>query len=342
MGFSIGFMSSLALGARVVLGGIEATLPTPDPLDDPPDGPAAQDSPWEDGVEPQSRDTARALFLEGNGYFERGQYPEALQRYRAAVESWDHPAVHFNITVCLINLDQPVLAHTHLERALRFGPEGLGPHFHAQAVTYEKLLLGRLARLEVVCPQPDAQVRLDGKLLLTCPGRQVEHLLPGEHLLVASKPGYTTLTQSLDLRAGEQASQTLELEPLGSSKRIERRWKPWVPWIPTATGAAAVLVGGGVRALAASNVAQFDREVERLCPQGCAEESLPESVRKVRSRAAVENVVSIALFTAGGAAVVTGAVLFVLNRRREVEVPPPQVGLGFDRNAASLVWSARF
>jgi hypothetical protein len=293
----------------------------------------------EDALE--DRESARKLFREGNGLFERGQYPEALQSYREAVALWDHPAVHFNIAVCLIHLDQPVAAYSHLERSLSQGTEALGSHFSTQATTYEKLLLGRLARLEVDCAQDGAEVSLNGKHLLSCPGKTSQHLLPGEHQLVATRSGFDPLTRALDLRAGETTVESVELSPLEASKDLERRWKPWVPWLPMALGTAAVLGGIGVRALAVSNARQFDREVQRLCPQGCAEETLPESVRQVRSRMAVENGVAISLFATGGLAIVTGAVLLALNRPRAVE-RNPALGLMVSKTSVSFSLGARF
>jgi hypothetical protein len=306
---------------------LAATSPAEGEEEEEEEAPLDASDPAEQGVSDDARAEARELFRTGNGFFERDEYAQALEHYRDAVELWDYPAIHFNIAVCLINLDQPVAAYEHLERALEHGGEGLGPHFHTQAITYKKLLLGRLARLEVECPQRGVEVTLDGKHLLSCPGTKTRYLLPGEHQLVAEKGGFVPVTRALDLRAGGRRVETLTLSPPSVSTRYERRWKPWVPWVPTAAGTAVGLIGIGMRVLAVSHAEQFDREVARLCPQGCAQEDLPESVRQLRSRAGAENAVGITLLAVGGAAVVTGMVLFVLNRRREVRQEPPPVAL---------------
>jgi hypothetical protein len=304
--------------------------------------PLDPDDPWEDGVFDEARAEARELFRTGNGFFERDEYAEALERYRDAVELWDHPAIHFNIAVCFINLDQPVAAYEHLQRALGDGGEGLGPNFHTQAITYEKLLLGRLARLEVECTQQGVEVTLDGKHVLACPGKETRYVLPGEHQLVAEKRGFVPVTRSLDLRAGGRSVEALTLSPPRVSTRYERRWKPWVPWVPMATGTAVGLIGIGVRVLAVSHAEQFDREIARLCPQGCAREDLPESVRQLRSRAVAENAVGITMLAVGGAAVVTGVVLLVLNRRREVRREPPRVALTLGGGSIGLSLRTRW
>jgi hypothetical protein len=297
--------------------------------------------PWTRGVSAERQQEARALFREGNRFFERSQYPEALEHYRKAAALWDHPAVHFNIAVCLINLDQPVEAYAHLRQSMRHGADGLGKHFQAQAVTYQKLLVGRLARLRVGCRQADAEVTLDGKRLVACPGEATVHLLPGEHQLVAKKPGFLPVARSLVLAAGAETVETVELVPL--ARRTERRWKTWVPWTIVGAGVGAAAAGLGVRALAVANAEQFDREVARLCPQGCAEEDLPESVRDVRARADLENGIAVTLFVAATATIGTGVVMAIMNTPREVQPePPPIVTPVVTRDTVGVAVQARF
>jgi hypothetical protein len=300
------------------------------------------DRPWAEGVSPDQQTEARERFQRGNRYFERSHYVEALDHYRSAIELWDHPAVHFNIAVCLINLDQPVEAYGHLVSAMRHGEEGLSDHFHAQAVTYEKLLVGRLARLRIGCAQEGVEVTISGKHLLSCPGETTEHLLPGEHQLLARKPGFVPLARSLHLTAGEETVETLELLPFDSpGTTLVRRWKRSTPWIVLGSGAAAAALGIGVRAQAAADARQFDREVAQLCPEGCAEDTLPRSVRGLRSRARVENAIALTIFAAAGAAVSSGTVMLFMNMPREVPSetsPVPTVSEG----AVGLSFRSRF
>ena len=273
---------------------------------------------WAEGVSPEDQGEARALFREGNGFFERSQYREALVRYREALELWDHPALHFNITVCLINLERPVEAFGHLRRAMRYGREGLGAHHYARAVTYERLLVGRLARLRIECDQAGAEVTLNGQRLLSCPGELVEYVLPGEHQLVANKPGHVPLARALSLVAGEETVTAVELVPLDTSRQMARRWDRWVPWSVVGAGVGAGLLGFGMRALAVSDANEYDREVTRLCPRGCPEETLPESVTDVRSSAELKAGVAVSLFVVAAATSSTGAALLYLNRPREM------------------------
>src|ERR1700704_3159630 len=84
------------------------------------------DKPWAAGVTPAAQHTALDLYQAGNTYFEQAQYKDALVKYELALQSWDHPQIHYNAAVCLINLDRPVEAYDHLLAAMRFGLAPLG------------------------------------------------------------------------------------------------------------------------------------------------------------------------------------------------------------------------
>src|SRR5262249_2713382 len=110
---------------------------------------------------------------------------------------------------------------------------------YAQGVTYRKLLDARLVRVTIVCSEPNAAVTLDGKLVLTGPGTRNQFLLPGEHQVVATKPGFLTASITFVGAPGEVTTKTIapnrERPP---ATRIVRHWAPWLPW--------AVLTGGVV------------------------------------------------------------------------------------------------
>ena len=53
---------------------------------------------------------AQKILEEGNALFLKKDYAQALEKYKAAVAKWDHPAIRFNMVRCLIQLDKPVEA----------------------------------------------------------------------------------------------------------------------------------------------------------------------------------------------------------------------------------------
>src|SRR5262249_40358614 len=61
------------------------------------------------------------------------------------------------------------------------------------------------------CQEFGANVSLDGKLLFVAPGAMEQTLLPGEHQVVAVKPGFATTSEVLVLVAGRAKSYEIKL-----------------------------------------------------------------------------------------------------------------------------------
>jgi hypothetical protein len=177
-----------------------------------PDAQGKQHRPWARGVSDVQQATALQLYADGNELFIEDQHALALAKYREAIQHWDHPAIRFNMAVCLIHLEQPVEARENLERSLVHGAPALGADAYRQALAYRKLLDAQLVRLTLECPEPDQELLLDGKLVFKGPGVVELFLLPGEHHLVATKPGFLPASRKIVLVAGQPASY--EIRPL--------------------------------------------------------------------------------------------------------------------------------
>ena len=286
--------------------------------------------PWANGVAPEQQEQALTVFREGNELFAALKYAPAFNHYRQALDLWDHPAIHYNAAVALINLDKPLSAYKHLERALAYGEAPLGHDNHTQALLYKKLLAAQLAELHVVCKEPGAQVMLDGELLFTAPGESTSQLSPGAHQLVARKPGLLTESRALQLPAGQFTHEQIELFPIKAAPmRSVRRWSAVMPWIVLGSGALIAAAGVPFALAANSSIDAFDRDVNRLCPSGCRPLDLPESAHDARSRARTESGVSLGLFIGGGVIAATGMVLMMMNQSQLVplENKKPQAAL---------------
>src|SRR5207249_2996934 len=155
--------------------------------------------------------------------FEQDRYKDALPKYVEALALWDHPAIHYNAAVCLINLERPVEAYDHLLAALRYGAAPLGDKLYKDALNYKKALSGQVAPLAVSCAQSDAKVTLDGADLLACPSSVEKNVLASDHQLVAVKRGYETETRTIHLEPGKKTTLVIELKPLAASKKLVRR-----------------------------------------------------------------------------------------------------------------------
>lgn len=270
------------------------------------------DRPWARGVSDAEQEVARALHVEGNAEFMESRFSAAIAKYRAAIAHWDHPAIRFNMAVCLINLDQLVEARDDLERSLAYGAVPLGADAHAQGMTYRKLLDAQLAYVTATASEPGAVVTLDGKYLFTAPGRARHKLLPGEHQLAVTKPGFRTAFRTFVAIAGKQAIYELQPRP----ELDPPYWRYWKHVL----GAGGVLAGAGALTYlwARRDLASYDDTIAQECPNGCTVEMLRALV-EVNARkdgAMTKQAVAITLLAAGGAAVLTGVLGLIIDKPR--------------------------
>jgi tetratricopeptide (TPR) repeat protein len=311
--------------------------------------PSAEDTPWSKGVSMEKRRAAHRLLEQGNALFLEGKHREALPLYQRAIESWDHPAIRFNIVRTLIHLDRPVEAFENLEHALRFGSAPLEDAVYAEAQNYRRLLLGQIAELEVRCKQEGVRVSVDGQEFLTCPDTRTARVTPGSHQVVGKKEGHLTLTEEVVVMPGKMESVEVSLQTLTEATTMERRWKPAMPWLVTVAGAVVAGAGALLQLRAQADLNQYGEDLERLCGAGCEPEDLPAGTANLASRGQLLNKVAIGTMAGGGAIALTGLILVIMNRQRAVlpddQRPPPQgpqVGASVGPDHIALSVSGRF
>jgi hypothetical protein len=292
--------------------------------------------PWATGVSDAEQEVARGLYLEGNAEFMESRFARALAKYRDALRHWDHPAIHFNVAICLINLDQLVEASDELERSLAYGAAPLGQEAYAQSTTYRKLLGGQLAHVTATCSVPGSVITLDGKYLFTAPGNAKLNLLPGEHQLAAIKPGLRTAFKTFVAAPGKQA--VYDLQPL---PELDPPY--WQYWKHVLGAGGALATAGAVTYLwARSNMKDFDEAFQERCPDGCdAETARGLAVNAKRDEALMKQTVAFSLWAGGGAAVLTGVLGLILDRprvRAEASRAVPVVGAVPGGATVALGW----
>lgn len=287
----------------------------------------ASDKPWAQGVSKAEQAAALAAFQEGNEYFAGRRYALALEHYRSAIGHWPHPAIHFNMAVCLVHLELPIEAFAHIQRALTFDDGPLGEALYAEGLTYEKLLADRLGRLSLSATQSGVEVSVDGQPWLTDAGSEARVVLPGRHQLVGTLDGHLTLTRALQVQAGEALEVEVELLPTSAATVYERRFDVWVPWAVVGAGALVGVAGLGLRSLAEAKLQAYDRGVAAACPQGCSADDLPATVADEKHTGETLDGVALGTLGLGAAALLTGVTLVLLNQPRAVESPAPLAGL---------------
>ncbi|OJH42932.1 hypothetical protein BON30_05055 [Cystobacter ferrugineus] len=291
----------------------EATPPTPPPS-------AAPERPWAQGVSPENQQRALELFQTGNALLKDAVFVQASEKYRKALELWSHPAIHYNLALALMNLDQPLEVYEHLVAALRFGAEPLEADKFEYARNYKLLLEKQLARLDVTCDTPGATVLLDGKPLFQAPGHYSGLVRPGAHTFSATLQGYLPQNLNRTVLPGETANITLRLYTTEELTRYRRRFSVAMPWL--VMGAGAALAGGSawMHVRARAHFRSFDAGIAAC--GGCVP---PLPLATQLERGYLLQTSAITGYTVGGAAFITGAILTALNQPQPYRIDPAQL-----------------
>lgn len=270
---------------------------------------AGENQPWSLGITPKDQQAARTLFQEGNERLKESLFVEASRHYRQALQHWNHPAIHYNLALALLSLDQPVEVHEHLVAAIRHGPEPLDSNRFEHALDYKTLLEKQLAWVDVSCDQAGTTVTMDGQPLFVAPGRFQGLVRPGMHSLVALKKGHLTTEKSLTLMPGKRERFALKVYTAAELTEYRRRWAAWIPWTVMGTGLAVATGGGLLHRQAGQRFNAFDTGIADC--GGC----IPEpGLTRLRSQGDVLQKAAVAAYAVGGAALTTGAVMLYFNR----------------------------
>ncbi len=281
------------------------------------EGPSAR--PWAEGVSQEDQQKALKAFREGNALLKDAVFAQAAVRYREALTSWDHPAIHYNLVLALLNLDRPTEVLEHLNKAMAYGPDPLDPEKYEQAKQYKTLTERQLARLVVRCELEGAVVSMDGQELFVAPGQYEGFVRPGPHSIVAKKEGYMNSEVSPSLVPGVLSEFDMILLSAADATEYRRLWPNWRPWTVFGAGIVVAAVGAGLHLKGRADISAFDDEVNAQY-QATNNEAygadLSYELLNSRDSALRNQKIAMVMYGVGGAAIVTGAVLLYFNRLR--------------------------
>ncbi len=223
------------------------------------------DRPWAVGVTPERQEAALKHLQEGNSLLKESLFVEAAKAYREALTAWDHPGIHYNLALALLNMDQPVEVYQNLQSAIKYGAEPLDPEKLEHAKSYLRLIEKQVATVEIRCDIAGAQVTFDGAPLFRAPGRYQGLVRAGVHTVTASKPGFTTTSLTEDLTSDKPTTLQLKLYTSGELIGYRRRYPIWRPLAVAGFG-GALLVTGVVMSLQAQKYYNaFDDSARARC-----------------------------------------------------------------------------
>jgi hypothetical protein len=275
-------------------------------------------------VSKTDEDCANRAFHQGNDMLNNGLFAPAVARYREALRCWDHPGIHYNLALALINLDQPIEVYEQLNEAIKYGADPLDEGKFEHAKEYLKLVAGLLADIEVSCDKPGAKIAVDGKEVFVAPGSYKAKVRVGKHTFYGDKEGYNARVNAPFIGPGETFRIELKLYTAEELTRYRRRWdKEWMPYTVIGAGALVGLIGGGMELLASSNYKDLNAAVAKCNTPtaGCKIED-NQNLVDMRKSGDTKRTLGYVGYGVAGATIATGALLAYLNRRTPYQVRP--------------------
>lgn len=267
---------------------------------------------------------ASMAFREGNERLNDGLFVKAAEAYRKALAAWDHPAIHYNLALALINLDQPIEVYNHLNKALQYGAEPLEKDKFDHGKEYLRLIEGQLADVEVSCDKPGAKVSVDGKEVFVAPGTYKAKVRVGKHTFHADKEGHPARAEAPFIGAGETYRINLKVYTTKELTRHRRKWqRAWVPYAVMGGGAAIGITGGLFALSAQSSYDEYNQAIEN-CNQPSMGCDINEH-KSLRDSGDSKRLMGFIGYGVAGAAIATGAVLAWINRTQPYQITPEQL-----------------
>src|SRR5262245_49662483 len=161
-----------------------------------------------------SRQAAARLLDEGVARYDAGDYQGALEKFRAAYDTYASAKIFLNIGEALRKLHKDLDAAEAFERFLADTANAPEVSDAKKALARSALaeLRPRLGRLRVDADlSSSATLTLDGAPFHPPFGRPV-YVMPGRHELIANAPGYLEKRRTVDVAGGEEKRVTLMLE----------------------------------------------------------------------------------------------------------------------------------
>ena len=280
-----------------------------------PSGQAAPDEGTPGQLMPENQRKALALLAEGKSLAEEFLLTDAIEKYRKALTYWDHPIIHYNLSLLLNALDRPLEAYRSVELALQPSPDGLADdpeqsqELHAHLLRLRDQLRTRLVTIQITSAEPNVEVSIGSRIIAKAPVRS-EMVLPGTHRMAAQAPRHWPLLHAMALNSGDTVHLHLT---------SQRAFTPWKPWALTGAGSAVALAGFGLYWHGRNQRDTLAGQVEAQCKPSCVEDMLPGFDRDWRRARRLQRVGVGALIT-GGSATLLGAGLVLWNQRRELRL----------------------
>lgn len=275
-----------------------------------------------EGPAPEAaRAEAQALMRDGNELVGNGDYVEALEKFRSAYAKVASPKLLLNIGTTQRLLGRNTDAAESYERFLRDPSHDVGREPEVRRILTE--IDAVVGHVTVSTKTPGAKVRLDGRELGDAPIELSLRVEPGEHTIVADKPGMAAGVKAVTVGPGQSAKVSPEPTAPGLVVKTERvlvgDTQRIAGIVVGATGIGGLIAGSVLGGLALAANDEAAGHCAESTPTACTAAGV-ELGDDAKTKATAS---TIAL--AAGAAITAGGLTLWLTAARGTETDPQGV-----------------
>ena len=203
------------------------------------DGAASTSAAAPTPVDEATRATAKAKLVEGGDLLKRGEYTDALARFKDAYQLIPSPKIHYNLGLAFMGLGRKAEAMEAFESFLNDALDA-APDLRANAERHRSTLAQQTGALSIVCEAPGAEITVDGRPYGITPRTSPIRLDPGPHQLVVELAGTPPFTQRLTVAPGQRVSVNAGLSAKAPANATAAGGpRPTETTTPTGTSAVA-------------------------------------------------------------------------------------------------------
>lgn len=162
---------------------------------------------------------ARAKLVDGGELLKRGEFKEALARFKEAYELVPSPKIHYNFGLSYRGLGRPADAIEAFERFLAEAHDA-SPDLRANAERFRSELGQQVGTVVLTCDVDGADISVDGRSYGPTPTRGPLRLDPGPHQIVVEKAPAAPFTRKVELAAGQRLTVEVALASHASTSPI--------------------------------------------------------------------------------------------------------------------------
>ncbi|MEM9491975.1 MAG: hypothetical protein AAGC55_22710, partial [Myxococcota bacterium] len=257
---------------------------------------------------------------------------EAIEKYEAAVELWDHPGIYFNLSLALKATNEPIRAYSNVRKALDGDLAALGADGEARQRNRQRMeelereLRAQLTELRVIAALDDKPaIIVDDRALDPVAGQDPAAkpdprrlFLPGRHRMIVQQEGYRDAVVTLDLQPGETRLFTVE----GG-----RRMAAWQPYVIFGSGLIVGTVGAVLYRGAIDDHDALEMTVNSTCTPGGCVDSEASSFSSDWSGIRLREGLGLTALAVGVVATITGGGLVLWNQQKRFRITPRTDGV---------------